>query len=56
MTELSPSQKNAYIKMMCGYNVFLTGHAGTGKTYLLKKVIHELENAGKKLLLQHRLV
>ena len=35
---------------MCGFNVFLTGHAGTGKTYLLKKVIHDLEKAGKNVV------
>ena len=50
MTELSPSQKTGYIKIMCGFNVFLTGHAGTGKTYLLKKVIHDLEKAGKNVV------
>jgi ATP-dependent DNA helicase PIF1 len=34
--ELTPSQKRALLLILQGYNVFLSGFAGTGKTWLLK--------------------
>ena len=48
--ELTQSQEYAYKAIMNGYNVFLTGHAGTGKSYLLRKVIDDLTNAGKNVV------
>jgi ATP-dependent exoDNAse (exonuclease V) alpha subunit len=32
-----------------GHNIFLTGNAGTGKTYTLKKIISALEAKGKRI-------
>lgn len=34
-------QQYGYNVLMAGYSVFLTGDAGTGKTYLLNKFIHD---------------
>lgn len=49
-SELTRSQERAYKAIMDGYNVFLTGHAGTGKSYLLCKVINDLTDAGKNVV------
>ena len=47
--DLSEDQKKAFMEFRSGRNVFITGSAGTGKTYLIKK-IREYCN---KVRLQH---
>lgn len=47
---LTDSQVQAYNVIMGGYNVFLTGHAGTGKSFLLRKVIEDLQGLGKRVV------
>ena len=46
---LTPSQKDALEALLGGQNVFLTGEAGTGKSYLLKHFVSSL--SGKNVLL-----
>ena len=42
-SDLTPDQKEAFDILMAGDNVFLTGNAGTGKSYVLDKFIHVLK-------------
>lgn len=46
---LTKGQKNALDAMVSGQNVFLTGGAGTGKSYVLKKFL-ELRNDGRLIV------
>lgn len=41
-TEMTEEQKNVLNAILAGKNVFFTGSAGTGKSYLLKKIIGAL--------------
>ena len=50
ITTLNKEQKIAYEAVMSGRNVFLTGGGGTGKSYLLKAIIDELEAHGKQVI------
>lgn len=43
-------QEKAYAYMWCGYNVFLSGEAGTGKSYVLHRFIHEKREKMKNVL------
>lgn len=43
-------QKKAYAYMRCGYNVFLSGEAGTGKSYVLHQFINEKREERKNVL------
>lgn len=47
---LTKSQERAINLMRAGENVFLTGEAGTGKSFLLKMFIKEMEGKGKNIL------
>jgi phosphate starvation-inducible protein PhoH len=44
---LSPGQKHIFEKVMKGQSVFITGSAGTGKSFLLRKIIHQLKQVYK---------
>lgn len=43
-------QQYTFNIMKAGYNVFLTGDAGTGKTYLLRNYINEQRSNGKNVM------
>lgn len=43
MTQLSPEQEHALELLRSGENVFLTGGAGSGKSYLIRHFMQELE-------------
>ncbi len=47
---LTLSQQGAYDSIMAGHNVFLSGCAGTGKSFLIGQIIKELEAAGKSVV------
>ena len=47
---LNTEQQKAFRLMEQGNNIFLTGEAGTGKSYLLRTFIDIAENAKKKVL------
>ena len=48
---LTNSQQKALELVRSGANVFLTGKAGTGKSYLTDCIIEELKSAGKKMMI-----
>lgn len=43
----TPEQQKAYDTIMSGKNAFLTGNAGTGKSYVLEHVIDTFEKEGR---------
>ena len=45
--ELKKSQINAYKHMISGKNIFLTGSAGSGKTYLINLFVKKFKNIFK---------
>lgn len=47
---LTPEQQDAFAAMADGHNVFLSGGAGTGKTYVLEHFIQYAQNEGKTVL------
>lgn len=47
---LTDEQKAVFNAMAAGHNVFLSGGAGTGKTYVLRKFMDYAENKGKNIL------
>ena len=47
---MTQGQEYGYNVIMAGHNVYLTGDAGTGKSYLLIKVINELRSRGKNVM------
>ena len=51
MQSLNKSQEKAYKVLKSGANVFLTGRAGTGKTFVLNKYIKEQEDEGKTVII-----
>lgn len=50
MADLTPGQQEAFKYMMKGENVFITGGAGTGKSYVLKKFIAAARAKEKQVL------
>lgn len=44
---LNDMQTCAFEAALAGLNVFITGHPGTGKTYLANKIVQELRRQGK---------
>lgn len=48
---MNEDQKKAFEVLMSGKNVFLTGDAGTGKTYLINKFIEEMKKQKKNLVI-----
>jgi ATP-dependent DNA helicase PIF1 len=48
LSDLNAEQQDAAAHILSGSNVFLTGSAGTGKTFLLRYVIQELEKRFKE--------
>ena len=46
----SPSQQRAYESAMKGDNIFLTGEAGSGKSWLIQKIIEAKQKEGKRVL------
>lgn len=49
--QLNAGQKQAYEAIMSGKDVFITGGAGTGKSFLLRIAKQDLETAGKKVII-----
>lgn len=47
---LKSEQKKAYEIIMSGKDAFITGGAGTGKSYLLNKIISDLKRMGKQVM------
>lgn len=47
---LTKEQRFAFDEMMSGKNMFLTGEAGTGKSYITQAFIEQCEKEGKNLL------
>lgn len=48
--KFTDEQQEAYNLMMSGQNVFLTGEAGTGKSYVIQAFIKENEKQKKKMI------
>ena len=51
---LSKDQYNAYNQLISGKNIFLTGGAGTGKSFVLKLFISEMEKQKSNCLCSYR--
>ena len=50
MAELNLLQKYGYDVMMAGYNTFLTGGAGTGKTYVINEFVRDRSAQGYNIV------
>lgn len=48
--QLSENQKHFLDIVLTGRNVFLTGKAGTGKSFIVKQAIEELTKDGKNVV------
>lgn len=48
---LTTDQQQAFQTVMSGVDTFVTGGAGTGKSALVRKVIHEFEQQGKNIVI-----
>lgn len=46
---LNAEQNEALSVIRAGHNLYIGGQAGTGKTYLLQKVVNVLRNDGKSV-------
>lgn len=50
MLSLNEKQKEFFDKAMMGENLFITGAAGTGKTFLVNAIVDEFEKKGKRVI------
>lgn len=50
LTTLTPSQEKAAKAIREGHNIFLTGKAGTGKTFLARHIIADAKRHGRNVL------
>lgn len=50
MSEFTYLQNYAYTLMKLGFNIFLTGDAGTGKSYVVSKFISDAQSEGKNVM------
>lgn len=51
LSDLNDEKKEAFKTLCSGSNVFLTGEAGTGKTYLINKYLEYLRKTNKNVLI-----
>lgn len=47
--KMNDSQKQAFSLVQSGKNIFLTGPAGSGKSYLIRHIVEWVESQGKKV-------
>ena len=47
---LTPSQQRAYDLFLKGYNLFITGKGGSGKSYLTRYIIDSAKSSGKSVI------
>lgn len=45
---LNPGQQEALDAVLTGQNVFLTGPGGTGKSFLIQRIVEELHERKRK--------
>lgn len=50
MNLLTNDQQKAYDTALSGIDTFITGYAGTGKSFVLEQIITALQNQGKQLI------
>ena len=48
--KLSKTQEYAFNRFLAGHNLVISGDAGTGKSYLLKKIIEYLRKNNKNVM------
>lgn len=48
---LTNEQQAVLETVRAGHNVFITGQAGTGKSFLVKEIVKSLRNDGKKVVI-----
>ena len=46
--KLSASQEDAFLKYKMGENIFITGPGGSGKSALIRYIVNDAKECGKK--------